>query len=146
MTQIFLLSLSLTIFQDDSLELPFIPHLGVPMLIFWIVIFLFSIMIIDAKLMSKRVSVTIYTITICFAGFLLGGYPNAIMPIQQILVTLSVKADLEYLIPGLLVLSILFGTSLLVGRIFCSFACPLGAIQELLSRINFKSKQISFFR
>jgi ferredoxin-type protein NapH len=129
----------LTFLQNDSLELPFIPYLGVPMLIFWLITFLFTIIIVEAKLMSKRVSTVIYIITLIFAGFLLGGFPNAIMPIQQTLTTLSERGDLEYLIPGLFVLFILFSTSYLVGRMYCGFVCPLGTLQELLSKINFKS-------
>ena len=130
----------LTILQDDSLELPFIPYLGVPMLIFWIITFLFTIMIIDANLMSRKVSIIIYVITVFFAGFLLGGFPNAVAPIEQTVLTLSLRGDPEYLIPGLIVLGILFLTSFLVGRMYCSFACPLGAMQELISKINFKSE------
>ncbi|MHA1513021.1 MAG: 4Fe-4S binding protein [Candidatus Hodarchaeales archaeon] len=133
------LNFFLTFLQDDILELPFIAYLGVPMLIFWLITFLFTIMIIDSKLMSKKVSTIIYIVTILFAGFILGGFPNVIMPIQQTLITLSVKGDLNYLVPGLFVLLILFTTSFLVGRIFCAFACPLGALQELISKINFKS-------
>ena len=139
MNQSITINLFLTFLQDDILELPFIAYLGVPMLIFWLITFLFTIMIIDSKLMSKRVSIIIYTITILFAGFILGGFPNAIMPIQQTLTTLSVRGDLNYLVPGLFVLLILFSTSFLVGRMFCGYACPLGAFQEVISRINFKS-------
>ena len=133
-------NLFMTFLQDNPLTLPFIAYPGVPMLIFWLITFLFSIMIIDAKLMSKKLSTIIYIVTILFTGFILGGFPSAIEPIQQTLLTLSVQGDTEYLLPALIVLGILFSTSFLVGRIYCSFACPLGTLQELLSRINFKSE------
>ena len=55
------LNFFLTLLQDDPLELPFIAYLGVPMLIFWLITFLFTIMIVEAKLMSKKVA-TVFTI------------------------------------------------------------------------------------
>ncbi|UCE13201.1 MAG: 4Fe-4S binding protein [Candidatus Heimdallarchaeota archaeon] len=119
--------------------LPFEPTTGVPMIIYWLVSFLFCIILIDAKMMTRKVTIAIYLITIIGGGILLGGIPNAVVPIQQFLITLGVQGDLGYLLPAILVLGILLGSSLLVGRIFCGFACPLGALQELLSKINFKS-------
>ena len=119
--------------------LPFEATTGVPMIIYWIVAFLFCIILIDTKLMTKKVSIVIYLITVLGGGILLGGIPHAVIPIQQFLLTLGVRGDLGYLLPAILVLSVLLSSSLLVGRIFCGFACPLGALQELLSKINFKA-------
>jgi polyferredoxin len=119
--------------------LPFEPSTGVPMIIYWIVAFLFCIILIDAKLMTRKVSIVIYLITVIGGGILLGGIPNAVIPIQQLLITLGVRGDLGYLLPAIIILGALFFSSVLVGRIFCGFACPIGALQELLSKINFKS-------
>ncbi|MFX0124272.1 MAG: 4Fe-4S binding protein [Candidatus Hodarchaeota archaeon] len=124
-------------FQIDSL--PFEAAYGVPMIISWIITFLFCIMLIDAELMNRRMRDGIYLVTIFIGGILIGGVPNAVMPIQQILSTIGVRSDFSYLLPAIIVFCVLLASSLLVGRIFCGFACPLGALQEIISKINFKS-------
>ncbi|MHA2247274.1 MAG: 4Fe-4S binding protein [Candidatus Hodarchaeales archaeon] len=111
----------------------------VPMILFWVITFLFCIILINAKLMSRKVSTAIYLITIFFGGVLLGGIPNAVMPIEYILIIIGVRGEVTYLFLVILVLCLLFYSSLLFGRIFCGFVCPLGALQELISKINFKS-------
>ena len=112
---------------------------GVFMLFFWLITFLFSIMLIDAKLMSQKAATVIYLITFIIGGVLLVAVPNPLLPFIETFTAIAQKRDLWYLLPVLTILTILFSTSLLVGRIFCGFACPLGAFQELLSKINFKS-------
>ncbi|MFX0086896.1 MAG: 4Fe-4S binding protein [Candidatus Hodarchaeota archaeon] len=125
------------IFQGEIL--PFEPIYGVPMLLLWIVTFLFCIILIDAKLMSKKARIGIYLLIIFCGGIFLGGIPNAVMPIQQLLISLGSRSDLGYLLPALIVLLVLLLTSLLIGRIFCGYICPLGNLQELISNFNFKS-------
>ncbi|MHA1227119.1 MAG: 4Fe-4S binding protein [Candidatus Hodarchaeales archaeon] len=118
--------------------LPFQP-ISVIVLFYWIIAFLFSIILIESKLMTRKVSYVLYFITIILVGIILGGVPNATMFIQETLATISSRNDLSYLLPALVVFSILLFSSLLVGRMFCGFLCPLGALQELISKIKFKS-------
>lgn len=120
-------------------RLPFEAAYGVPMIISWIITFLFCIMLIDSELMNRRIRNGIYLVTILFGGIFIGGVPNAVMPIQQILTTIGVRGDFSYLLPVIIILCVLLASSLLIGRIFCGFACPLGALQEILSNFNFKS-------
>ncbi len=124
--------------QDQALPFDSRVIFSVPMLFYWIVAFLFCIILIEAKLMTRRVSTIFCFITILICGFLLGGIPNSVMPIQQVLITISQKSDLSYLLPAVVVLSLLLGSSLLIGRIFCGYLCPLGALQELISTFKFK--------
>ena len=130
--------LILSIFQSSEI-LPFDYSFGIPMILFWIQIFLFSTILVEAKLMSQRISLLFYIITIIYAGILLGGQSNVVNPIHQFLLTLGVNGDFEYLIPALIIFSFALLTSFLVGRMFCAFACPIGAIQELMSKIKFKT-------
>ncbi len=110
-----------------------------PMILFWVITFVFCTILINAKLMSKRVNTIIYLITVFFGGIFLGGIPNAVMPIQYILIIIGVRGELIYLHLVILILSLLFFSSLVMGRIFCGYICPLGTLQELISKINFKS-------
>jgi len=110
-----------------------------PMILSWVISFLFCLIIIEPKIMNRRVRTTIYLITIFLGGVLLGGIPNAVMPIQYILIAIGLRGEVNYLLLVSMVLSILLFSSLLAGRIFCGFICPLGALQEIISRISFKS-------
>lgn len=110
-----------------------------PMILSWVITFLFCSIIIEPKSMSRKVRTAIYLITILLGGVLLGGIPNAVMPIQYILIAIGLRGEVTYLLLVSMVLFILFFSSLLAGRIFCGFACPLGALQELIARISFKS-------
>lgn len=125
------------LFQNQTL--PFDYSFGIPMIIFWLITFVFSLLLLDTKMMSNRMRITIFLITVIFGGIWLGGIPNAVMPIQQFLTTIGLRANFDYLIPAILIVSVLLVTSLFVGRVFCGFACPIGALQELISRFNFKT-------
>ena len=118
---------------------PFDYNFAVPIFIFWIMISLFIILLIDIKMFSRKVRFTILIVTILFAGVLFGGFPNLIMPIQQIFSTIAVRGDLIKLIPVIIIIGGLLLTTIFLGRILCGFACPLGILQELISKINFKS-------
>lgn len=118
--------------------LPFNYTIGIPMIFYWLIICLFGISLISNKSLTKRARISILVVTF-FLGIIFGGLPNPLMPIQQTLIALGVKQIILFLIPAWMILSLLFVTSFLVGRIFCGYACPLGAWQELLSSISFKS-------
>ena len=118
---------------------PFDYNFAVLIFIFWIMISLFIILLIDIKMFSRKVRFTILIVTTLFAGVLFGGFPNFIMPIQQIFSTIAVRGDLIKLIPVIIIIGGLLLTTIFLGRILCGFACPLGTLQELISKINFKS-------
>jgi polyferredoxin len=60
-----------------------------------------------------------------------GAIPNPVQPIQSLS-----GGDIN---PAFIViLVILLGTSLLFGRLFCGYACPVGSFQEFLWRIRSK--------
>jgi polyferredoxin len=125
------------LFQNEIL--PWEYSFAVPMFFYWAIIFIYTVILIDSKMLNQKASLAIYIGTIIFGGIILGGFPNAVMPIHQILVFIAGKGVIESLLPLIIILVALLGISLVAGRIFCGFACPLGAIQELFSKISFKS-------
>ncbi|NHJ02558.1 MAG: 4Fe-4S binding protein [Candidatus Heimdallarchaeota archaeon] len=118
--------------------LPFNYTIGIPMIFYWLIICLFGISLISSKSLTKRARISILVVTF-FLGIIFGGLPNPLMPIQQTLIALGAKQIVLFLIPTWMILSLLFLTAFLAGRVFCAYACPLGAWQELLSFLSFKS-------
>ncbi len=116
-----------------------LPDTAGAMILFWIVIFVLGLVLIDTKVIKGKVSILVYFITISFTGVILGGIPNVSIPIERTLNIISDRGDLSHLLHAYAIFGLLIGSSLLFGRIFCGYACPLGALQELLSKINFKS-------
>lgn len=110
-----------------------------PMLIFWVVGFLFCYILLDFKLITKKRGILFYLFTLIFAGFLLGGIPNVVLPYEFSLSVIGTNDELGKILAPITIFFIAAGSSLVVGRIFCGFICPLGALQELLSKINFSS-------
>ena len=117
----------------------FDPAIAIPMFIIWIIISLLVVILIYKKKISSRISIILYLISLVLGGIILGGIPNAIMPIQQILITFRIGLPIISIIPIIIILILLLLTTLIVGRLFCSTACPVGALQELASKLNFKS-------
>ena len=123
----------------QSLELFVIPDEAPTIVTFWIISIVLALVLIDTKKLKGKFSILIYSIIVLYAGFFLGGIPNVSIPIERTLNALSVRGDLSDLLHAYAIFGIIIGSSYIFGRIFCGYACPLGAIQELLSKLNFKS-------
>jgi len=61
------------------------------------------------------------------------------LSIQTLLPAIGVGAPLIVILPMIIILTIVLLTIFLFGRILCGFACPVGSLQELISKIIFKS-------
>jgi len=114
--------------------------IAIPMFLIWIGTCSVAIILISKNKLSKRNSLVIYAISLILGGVLLGGIPNAVLPIQRILSSIGAPDTIGTILPMIIMLTILLIAVLIFGRLFCGFACPLGAMQELASKINFKSK------
>jgi len=124
-------------FQKGSIQFDMIT--AIPMFILWaLLITVFTVLLVKDKISTKG-SIVLYLISIVVGGLILGGIPNAVMPIQVILATIGANNQIVSIIPMIIILSLLLLTSLFVGRIFCGYACPVGALQELISKLQFKS-------
>jgi len=98
---------------------------------------LFAVILIRKQKLNIKLKIVLLSISFIFGGIILGGVPNVVLIIQHIF------ADILFpnrLVSLLLRVSIFFGLTLIFGRIFCGYVCPLGAVQELASIIRFKSK------
>ena len=114
-------------------------RIAIPMFFLWIVVSFIALYLLFKDKGTRKTSIILYTVSIIFGGFLLGGVPSAVMPIQQILVVLGAGSGLNLILPMIIVLILLLLTTLFFGRLFCGYACPVGALQELMSKWKFKS-------
>ena len=125
------------IFQNTGMSFNLITAL--PMFLLWIVVSVVALLLINKGKLNKKFSFIIYIVVVVLGGVILGGVPNAVLPIQTILSAIGMGSPFIIILPMIIILIILLLTVLLFGRIFCGFACPVGALQELISKINFKS-------
>jgi polyferredoxin len=113
---------------------------ALPMFLLWIVVSIAALILINKGKLNKKFSLIIYTVVVVLGGIILGNVPNAVLPIQTMLSAIGVSGPIILtILPMIVMIIILLLTVLLFGRVFCGFACPLGAIQEIISKINFKS-------
>lgn len=111
----------------------------IPMFILWGILSIVSFFLIYKRQMKKSYSLILYTVSLIVGGIILGGIPSAVMPIQQILFIITMGNPILTILPMIIILIILIATTFVIGRQFCGYACPLGALQELISRVQFKA-------
>ncbi|MFX1452032.1 MAG: 4Fe-4S binding protein [Promethearchaeota archaeon] len=121
------------------------PTVIILMLILYAVIFTITTILMFKDKLTKKVSITLLFLSIFVSGFILGGIPNVVFPIQQFFLELSNLLNNRVnpfynptnLIPMAVILFAFLSTTIIFGRIFCSHVCPMGAAQELISKINY---------
>ena len=98
---------------------------------------LLAVIFLRNQKMNNRLKILLLAISFIFGGIILGGVPNVVLVIQHIF------ADIIFpnrLVSLLIRIFIFLGLTLIFGRIFCGYVCPLGAVQELASMVRFKTK------
>jgi polyferredoxin len=121
-------------------HLPDFAHIStLPMFLLWIVVSIVTLLLIYKRKLNKTYSYIIYAIVVVLGGVILGAVPNLALSIQTLLPAIGVGAPLIVILPMIIILTILLLTIFLFGRILCGFACPVGSLQELISKIMFKS-------
>ncbi|MHA1292954.1 MAG: 4Fe-4S binding protein [Promethearchaeota archaeon] len=113
--------------------------IALPMFLLWIGLCAIAFFLITKKKLTKRSSIILYIVSLIIGGILLGGIPNAVMPIQTIFSVLGTSNAIQTIMAMIIILVLLLLSVVLFGRVFCGFACPLGAMQELASKVKFKS-------
>lgn len=109
--------------------------------ILMVVIFLIALILIRKANFSKKKANSLSIISFLGVGVLLGGRPNPVNAINQLLINLSptTSMSIPLFFSALGVLSLMLGSVIFFSRVYCGYACPLGSMQELASKIKFKS-------
>lgn len=125
------------IFQKTLVQFDMIT--AIPMFILWVSLMIVFTWLLLKNRISNKISIMLFILSIVVGGIILGGIPSAVMPIQLILATIGFGQPIISVLPMIIILSLLLLTGLVIGRIFCGYACPVGALQEFISKVQFKS-------
>ncbi|MHA1613102.1 MAG: 4Fe-4S binding protein [Promethearchaeota archaeon] len=125
------------IFQShDSSSEPILEILTVAI---WLLVMIVSLILLHKKKLTKTASIILLSIAFIVPGIIFGALPNPVLPFQTMALRIHMGQPFLQILLSLNIVVILLVTTLLFGRIFCGYACPLGAIQELVSKLQFKS-------
>ena len=98
---------------------------------------LVAVILLRTQKLNDKLKIILLSISFVFGGIILGGVPNVVLVIQHIFADILF---LNLLVPLLIRIAIFLVLTLIFGRIFCGYVCPLGAVQELVSMIRFKPR------
>jgi polyferredoxin len=127
---------------------PFNPALMMPLFISYLILFIITEIFLLKNKMNRKISIILLIISIIVPGFVLGAAANPVFAIQQILIgsynitqnPAAIQTILPSMLPMIIVLIVFILSTILFGRTFCGYVCPLGAAQELISKFQYKSK------
>lgn len=93
------------------------------------------------KLRRKEIRYLALSISLIYLGFIRGGCLCVVGSLQQLSLFIGGAIQGNFLY-WLLLFLLPIGFSVLFGRIFCGYACPIGAWQQLLAEISIKLPKI----
>ena len=105
----------------------------------WLIVLIVILILIFKKKLTKTAAIIILGIVFIVSGIILGALPNPVFPLQNMTIGIWMGEPILVVLRTLNITVALLLTTFLFGRIFCGYACPLGAIQELMSKFQFKS-------
>ena len=108
----------------------------------FVIMAVITILLVKKK-MGWKGAVLAAAATVLVGGLLLGGVPDPVGQFYQAVRGLSLG---RVPVQPLIGLAVLTGLALLTGRLFCGHACPVGAAQELMSRLTPRKLDISRIR
>ena len=127
---------------NESIQSLYFPHSNITILVILSFVILISVGLLAGILLRKqrlnnKLKIILLSISFIFGGIILGGVPNVVLVIQHIFADIIFPNRWVLL---LIRISIFLGLTLIFGRIFCGYVCPLGAMKEMASMIRFKPK------
>ncbi|MHA1733086.1 MAG: 4Fe-4S binding protein [Promethearchaeota archaeon] len=115
------------------------PQAMAPMFILWAAIILVTLVLLKRGKLSKKASLGLGVLSFLVGGIALGGTPNAVKPFDAIFSAIAARSFSQTIVLFGVVVIVLLVTVFLAGRVFCGHACPVGAIQEVASKVAFGS-------
>jgi len=105
----------------------------------WLLVMVVTLILLYKKKLTQIASIIILTIVFIVTGIIFGAQPNPVLPFQNLIMRIEMGETFLLILRSFNITAILLLTTFFFGRIFCGYACALGAIQELMSKFQFKS-------
>ncbi len=115
------------------------PVLEILTAVIWLVVMVVTLILLSKKKLTKIASIIILAIVFIILGIIFGAQPNPVLPFQNFAVRIETGLPFVQILQAFNITAILILSTFFFGRIFCGYACVLGAIQELMSKLQFKS-------
>ncbi|MFX1507069.1 MAG: 4Fe-4S binding protein [Promethearchaeota archaeon] len=125
--------------QDPTQQ--FNPSFNIIAPILIVVLFIIALVLIRRANLSKYKANVLSLISFLGVGLILGGRPNPVNAFNQIFANLIPTTSMSFplFLSALGVFSLILASVIFFSRIFCGYVCPLGSMQELASKVKFKS-------
>ncbi len=113
----------------------FIGGITEPYILATIILLLLSTIIIVKRF--YRLRYLILLASLAYLGFMVGGCPCTLGSLQNIIIK---AGEIQNHIPAYLQVGILIVSAILLGRLFCGWVCPMGAVQTFIYRKEIGNK------
>lgn len=115
----------------------------VPTFLLWVGVVAVTLYALVKGKLARKVQLALLALAVILGGVVVGGVPNAVMPLTALVAQLDPTGAGPLVVPVVVVLVVLLLLTLSAGRVFCGYACPVGALQELVSAATFKRTVIA---
>lgn len=112
-------------------------------LVYAFIIMAFMAVLFKKGIAGRRAAAMAAIATLAVGGLLFGGVPDPVTQYMQVFRGLSLGKVPTVPLIGLSLLTII---ALVTGRLFCGHACPMGAAQELMSKVSDRKVDIDRVR
>jgi len=127
---------------------PLDPTVTIPIFLSYILISAVSVIFLYKKRLSKKLSIIVLLAAVVVPDFILGLAAHPAFNLQQIFINLFTISQAPVVPQQLLMLTVIMlvisgvfiVSTIFFGRLFCWYACPLGAAQEVIFKLRVADK------
>jgi len=125
--------------KDPTWFESFIDAISQPQIVALVILIIAAIVALSFKM--RRFRFVVLLASIAYLGFVIGGCPCVLGSLQNMILRLG---QIKYYLVVYLQVGIPVVATVLFGRVFCGWVCPMGAVQNFVYRKEIGKKKIHF--